>query len=726
MIKQLFKVGFLAFAMLLGQQAKAGEGMWIPLLLGQLNEAEMQAMGMKITAEDIYSANQSSLKDAIVHFGGGCTGEMISSQGLLLTNHHCGYGQIQSHSSVENDYLTDGFWAKSQAEELPNPGLTATFIKYIVDVTDEVLAVVSDRMTEAERQAAIESITKKLVANETEKSGYGAYIRSFFKGNQFFLFATETFTDVRLVGAPPSSIGKYGADTDNWVWPRHTGDFSLFRVYAGKDNKPAAYAEDNVPYVPGHHLPISLKGINEGDFTMVYGFPGRTDEYLPAVAVQQTLEVLNPAKISIRETGLGVMDQAMRSNDKVRIQYAAKFASIANYWKKWIGENMGLEKSEAVQKKMDMEREFQSRIEANEEWNAAYGNLLHAYEALYAEREELALARDYFIETVFRGVDALRYSFNYRSLVDAETDADRKKALAKLEQGVDGFYKNFDAEVDEALFASLMEKYIEDLPAEWVPVSLRYVFRNKFIACEDAAGQLYGRSLFANPDQLKKVLAQGTTVARFKIKNDPIYRLMNDMYGFYREDIYPEYYAIQDQLDSLGRLYMKAQMEVFPERKFYPDANSTLRVAYGNVQGYNPKDAVNYQFQTYLDGVLEKYVPGDYEFDLPAKLIELYNNKDYGRYADASGKMPVCYIASNHTTGGNSGSPCLDAEGNLIGLNFDRAWEGTMSDINYDERICRNIMVDIRYVLFIVDKFAGAQYLVDEMDFVIEAEPALN
>ncbi|MFT7114373.1 MAG: hypothetical protein ACI8P7_001158 [Candidatus Azotimanducaceae bacterium] len=716
----------LAFVFGISTTTRADEGMWIPLLLGQLNEAEMQAMGMEITAEDVYAANHSSLKDAIVHFGGGCTGEMISSQGLLLTNHHCGYGQIQSHSSVENDYLTDGFWAMDRSEELSNPGLTASFIKSIIDVTADVQNAVSDNMTEADRKAAIDAITKKIIEAEEEKTGYGAYIRSFFKGNQYFMFVTETFTDVRLVGAPPSSIGKYGADTDNWVWPRHTGDFSMFRVYADKNNKPAAYSEDNVPYAPAHHLPVSLEGINKGDFTLIYGFPGRTDEYLPAVAVDQTMSVLNPARIAIRDAALQVMDKEMRQNDLVRIQYAAKFASIANYWKKWIGENTGLKATGAIDKKLAMEAEFTKRVNANEAWEARYGNLLHDYDVLYGEIEELALARDYFLETCFRATDMLRYSFTFRAFVDAKSNESIGMALDKLKRGTNNFYKNFNAGVDQEMFAVLMEKYINDLDIEQVPVSLRYLYRNRFVGGNNPAKTLYKNSIFSSQEKLDAVLARGHKAASFAIKNDPAYKLMADMYAFYRGDIYPAYYAVQDQLDSLGRLYMEAQMTVFPEKRFYPDANSTLRVAYGNVKGYAPKDGMDYHFQTYLEGVMEKYVPGDYEFDLPSKLIELYQTEDYGQYADASGRMPVCYIASNHTTGGNSGSPCLNGKGELIGLNFDRAWEGTMSDINYDVSLCRNIMVDIRYVLFIVDKFAGAGYLIDEMQLVTESLEAVE
>ncbi|MEL6637149.1 MAG: S46 family peptidase [Bacteroidota bacterium] len=699
----------------------AGEGMWLPLLLKSLNEAEMQSMGMKMTAEDIYSVNQGSLKDAIVHFGGFCTSELISGEGLLLTNHHCGYGNIQSHSSVTNNYLKEGFWAASRGDELPNPGLTATFIVRIEDVTEAVLMGVGRKMDAKTRQSTID----KNIAALVDKTPLGQHeevkVRPFFHGNQYFLFVTMTYEDVRLVGAPPESIGKFGSDTDNWVWPRHTGDFSLFRIYAAPDNMPAAYSENNVPFRPKHFLPISLDGVAEDDFTMVFGFPGRTNEYLPSYGVQQIMDVLDPAKIAIRDRALKIVDVEMRADEAVRIQYASKYARIANYWKKWIGEVQGLKTTNALGKKREFERAFDTRIHQEKKWHDIYHDILPDFERLYRQIEPYALVRDYYNEVVGRNVELLRVMGAMRRLagyVEKDDRAGYDKYLGRVQGFLKGFYKDYRSEIDQKVFAALIELYFTEVDAQYLGTQALSATKVAQGDYEALAAQLYGSSMATQQDKVEALLAQDWKQVAAQLQADPLYQFTTSLSEAYETKVAPEYNALNEQIRELQRTYMKAMMEVFPNERFYPDANSTLRVTYGQVKGYTPSDTVSYDFMTYLSGVMAKYKPGDYEFDVSPKLTELYRKKDYGEYADAEGRMPVCFIGSNHTTGGNSGSPAIDAYGNLIGLNFDRVWEGTMSDINYDASICRNIMVDIRYVLFIIDKFADAGHLIEEMELV--------
>lgn len=700
--------------------ALATEGMWIPLLLKQLNEAEMRAMGMKMSAEDIYSVNRGSLKDAIVLFGGGCTGEVISGQGLLLTNHHCGYGQIQSHSTLEHNYLQDGFWAMSREDELPNPGLSVTFIVRIEDVTGQVLENVTPEMHYKERQAWVSRNIEQAKSAAERESYQDVMIRPFFEGNQYYLFVTETYRDIRLVGAPPSSIGKFGADTDNWVWPRHTGDFSLFRIYAGPDNKPADYSPDNAPFQPRHFLPVSLDGVSEGDFTMVFGFPGRTEEYLPSPAVAQRVDVLNPIRIGIRDRSLNIIDEEMRRDPQVRIQYASKQARIANAWKKWIGESQGVKATDGIGRKKAFEKEFQKRVEANPEWKKQYGGLLSQFEKLYAEQEPFAKSREYIGEIAGRNIELFSLANSLHGVVkqyEANGAAALESRMPRIQSYLDGFFKDYRPEIDQLVFASLMEVYYNEVnPAHQSEFAIeQFVDAGKSPA--ELARIVFTKTKLVKPEALKQAISAGPDAFVQLLKDDYAYALVRSISEVSEGKVLGEYDRIQSEIDLLQQQYMKAQMEVFPEKRFYPDANGTLRVTYGQVAGYQARDAVHYQPITYLEGVMEKYVPGDYEFDVPEKLRELYRSKDYGPYAE-DGKLPVCFIGSNHTTGGNSGSPAIDAHGNLIGLNFDRVWEGTMSDINYDASICRNIMVDVRYILFIVDKYAGAGHLVEEMKLV--------
>jgi hypothetical protein len=693
-------------------QAQQG-GMWIPSLLKGMNETEMKNLGMKMSVEDIYDVNHSSMKDAVPHFNGGCTSEVISPKGLILTNHHCGYSQIQSHSTVEKDYLTDGFWAYKMEDELPNEGLTVTFMVKIEDVTTRVLEGTASLSDVAEKQNKIQENITALSNSLPKENWQENKIRTFYEGNQYLLFVTETFTDVRLVGAPPTAIGKFGSDTDNWVWPRHTGDFSLFRIYADKNNRPAAYSKDNLPYTPKHFLPISLDGVAEDDFTLVFGYPGKTNEYLPAVAIEQIINELNPAKIEIRDKALKVADGFMRKDNAIKIQYASKYASIANYWKKWIGETQGLKKSNAVTVKKESEKVFQQKI-AKAGKEKEYGTLLADFDKNYTEIAPYALARDYFTEVVQRNTELLSVGYRLYQLEQVfkskgeQSFTDRKNNLLP---GLASFYKNFNAAVDEKVFEQLIELYATKSPKQFLPEKLVDVNAKKL------ASEIYSKSKFQNYAGLKELLTGDAKTVLTNLNNDPGFLLVKDLADKYSKEVAPKYDEINLKITALQRTYMKAQLELNTNSRMFPDANSTLRVTYGKVKGYEPKDATVYTPITYLDGVMEKYIPGDYEFDVPEKLVDLYNTKDYGQYGE-NGKMPVCFIGTNHTTGGNSGSPAIDANGNLIGLNFDRAWEGTMSDIYYDPSICRNIMVDIRYVLFIIDKYAEAKNLINELKLV--------
>ena len=712
------KIALVLFVTVLSfYQSFADEGMWLPQLLQSLNEKQMKKMGMKINASDIYSISKSSLKDAIVSFGGFCTAEVISNEGLLLTNHHCGFDAIQNHSSIQNNYIRDGFWAYNKGQELTNPSLFATFIIRIDDVTSDVLKGVTATSTEIERQRIIDKNIAALKTTIKKESYQDVLIRAFFEGNKYFCFITETYKDVRLVGAPPSSIGNFGKDTDNWMWPRHTGDFSMFRIYAGKDNKPASYSADNVPYKPKRSLNISLDGVKENDFTMIFGFPGRTTQYLHSAAVKQIMDVLDPAKIAIREKALTVIDGFMRKDEGIKIKYAAKYASIQNAYKKWQGEVLGLRSKDAVGKKKQLEALFEKIVLAKPEMTAMYLNLLKKLEEAYAEIEPYALARDYYNE-ITQKIELGNVATQLRSVVNA-FEKNGEKGFINAKTGVlvslENLFDEYDINVDKKVFEVLMKMYVQDQKAANIsPYFTTLVQNNNY---EKAASAIYDQSKITSLESIKDLLNGNATDVVEAIKNDIAFKLVSDMAKTFSDNVAKNLAPLQATINSLQRLYMQALLDVFSDKNFYPDANSTLRVTYGNVKGYTPKDGAKYDFYTYLDGVMEKYKPGDYEFDVPAKIIELYKKKDFGRYG-VNGKQPVCFIAANHTTGGNSGSPALDAYGNLIGLNFDRVWEGTMSDINYDPSICRNIMVDIRYVLFIVDKFAGATNIIKELKLV--------
>jgi len=696
------------------------EGMWIPMLLEKMNASEMQAMGMKISAEDIYSINKSSLKDAIVHFGGGCTAELVSSKGLLLTNHHCGYRNIQQHSSVEHDYLTDGFWAPTMKDELTNPGLTARILTYMEDVSDAVLKGVTENMTTRERDSIVYInsmiIKDKYGKNEFEKID----IKAFYYGNQYILMKYDVYKDVRLVGAPPSNIGKFGGDTDNWMWPRHTGDFSVFRIYANKENKAANIAEDNIPYKPKKHLKVSLKGVKEGDFTFIFGYPGRTQEYIPASSVKFITEVQNPFKIDLRRQKLDIMTEAMDSDKKIRIQYSAKYAGVSNGWKKWIGEDRGIKRLNTVANKQEKEAEFD--IWANKMQNS-YAGMIDNYNKITDELTPYEMAYSYFVECGYYH-DLTRFANGYSALVEKAKDEEVKdedfnKSLESYKKSAKKFYKDYNESVDKKIFIASLTAYNSFPYKNLQKPPFSATLNGKYKAnVENYVNSIYKKSVFANEEKFFKYIEKVNRKSILKLQKDPMYAYATSIFDYYREEVYPSLMLITNKSDSIQRIYMKAILDYYRGERIYPDANSTLRVSYGKVGGFYPKDAVKYNYFTTLKGIMEKENPDIYDYVVTPKLKELYNNKDYGRYADADGKMHVCFIASNHTTGGNSGSPALDANGNLIGINFDRNWEGTMSDLNYDPDQCRNIMLDIRYCLFIIDKYAGSSRLVEEMTIV--------
>ena len=652
----------------------ADEGMWLPSeILKKIKD--IQSQGFKLSAEDIYSVNKSSLKDAVVRFGGGCTGELISNEGLLITNHHCGFGQIQSHSSVEHDYLRDGFWAMSRAEELPNPGLSVSFLEYMQDVTDEVLKGYKTKMTEEKRSELIAKNTKKIEEKALKGNpNLRANVRPLYYGNQYFLFVYKVYTDVRLVGAPPSSIGKFGGDTDNWMWPRHTGDFSIFRVYAGEDNEPAAYSEKNVPFRPKKFFKINARGIKEGDFTMVYGFPGSTREYLFSDAVKYTAYTSNPHKIALRTLRLDIQKEEMNKDQAVRIKYASKQAGVANAWKKWQGEAKGLIKNHAVENKQAFEAKFDQWAKGKPE----YEGLVTRFKELYGSIEELSLVQDYQSEAL-NAVEIIGFA-------------------GRGQRGAERFYKDYHMPIDKACFVALYNAYNKNIADKYKSPYFKEQLQ-KFGSIE-----AWADALFTETPNLEMAAE--------------IYKNTND---WFRENIAPTLIAVNKEINLLYRAYMKGQMEYNDATNggkiFYPDANSTLRVTYGKVKGYKPADAIYYTPVSSLDGVIEKDNPEIYDYNIPQKLRDLHAAKDYGQW-ESEGSVPVAFIATNHTSGGNSGSPVLDAEGNLIGVNFDRVWEGTMSDVLYDPEICRNISLDIRFALFVIDKLAGASHLLDEMEIL--------
>lgn len=692
----------------------AKEGMWIPTLLEKYNIEEMQQMGFKLTAQDIYDVNNASMKDAVVIFGGGCTGELISDEGLLITNYHCGYRQIQTHSSVENDILTNGFWAMNKGEELPNQGLTVRFLEYMKDVTSDVLKN-TEELSEEEKSEVIRKNSKRIETEASENAKYRTQVKPLFYGNQYFLYVYKTYTDVRLVGAPPSAIGKFGGDTDNWMWPRHTGDFSVFRIYADKNNEPAEYSPDNVPFKPKKFFPISMKGIHPGDFTMVFGNPGSTQQYIPHQEVNIIMNQRDPDRIKIRDTKLQIIGAAMEKDPKVRIQYSAKYQGISNSWKKWQGEIKGLQRLDAVDKKLEFEQEFKKWAERNAKWEKTYQPVFKEFDILYRQYSELVKAADYYSEIVSRGPEIFNLATRGNSILNnlESNQTERVERLKKdMLEYLDTFFKDFNQPTDEKLFVELLPILNENLDVEFLPSDFQEVMKK--YNQKKLLKNVYRKSVFSDRSKLQSLLENGNDRQLLKLRKDPLIVLVKSLNFYYDVKIKPIVDTLRENIDRNMKIYMAGIMEMQSGQPLYPDANLTLRITYGKVEGYEPMDGIKYEYYTTLSGIIEKDNPEIYDYDVPDKLKDLYKNKDFGNY-EVNGDVPVCFTASNHTSGGNSGSPVINANGELIGLNFDRCWEGTMSDIMYDPKMCRNITLDIRYALFIIDKFAGAGYLLDEM-----------
>ncbi len=704
-------LSIILIAILAGISARADEGMWLPSLISQ-RIVDMQEKGFKLSAEDIYSINQASLKDAVVLFGRGCTGELISPEGLLITNHHCGYGQIQQHSSVEHDYLKDGFWAMSREEELPNKGLTVSFLERMEDVTEVILKGYDRNMTEEQRVELVKKNSKALIDDVTKDGkGLRAIVEALYYGNQYFLFIYREYADVRLVGAPPSSIGKFGGDTDNWMWPRHTGDFSMFRIYADKDNNPAPYSKDNVPYKPKKYFNISTKGVNEGEFTFIYGFPGSTREYIHSEGVRYIEEIGDPHKINLRTLRLNIMNAHQAQSQKVRIQYSSKNAGVSNAWKKWQGEVKGIKKMKTVKLKQEFEKAFDQWAEETE-----YEGLIEKIEKIYAELEPYQFATDYYSETV-RAIEIANFAAGIAGLYGKDKDGNSNFNADKLKDAAASFYKDYYLPIDKESFIALMNEYEKNVAADFKPAYYKEKLA-EYGSIEAWADKMFSQSVFADQTKTEALTFTDEEV----VANDPATEFSREFRKWFQTEIAPVTTKLNQELQLAYRDYMRGQMEFSKAKNdgkaFYPDANLTLRVAYGHIKGYSPADGVYYTPSSTIKGIMEKDNPEIFDYNIPQRLRDIYATKDYGRWADADGEVPVCFIATNHTTGGNSGSPIINADGNLIGLNFDRVWEGTMSDIVFDPEICRNIGLDIRYVLFTIEKIGNASYLFDEMTFV--------
>ncbi len=709
----------------------ADEGMWLPQLIKLMNEKDMQKCGLKLTADELYNINQSSLKDAIVSLGGFCTGEMISDQGLMLTNHHCALRAIQEHSSVKNDYLKDGFWAMSKKDELPNKGLTATFLINIVDVTEEIVKELNNKMSEEERNKKIKELAVEIEKKYIKDSHYTAKIKSFFGGNNFFVMVYETFKDVRLVGAPPSSIGKFGGDTDNWMWPRHTGDFTLFRVYCGPDGKPADYSLENVPYEPKHHLPVQLDGVENGDYTMIFGFPGSTDRYLTSFGVKHALEYKNPTIVKIRDEKLSIMKKGMDSDPKIKIQYASKYASTSNYWKYFIGQSKGLKRMKVYNKKVKLENQFRTWVDSTENRKSKYGDVLENIKNAYLENSKISANRLFLNEAIFSGAEILYFSYKiHRSISQLPDKKDLEKrsvAIKKIKLEAEKFYKNYNSIIDEELLSAMLEMYYYNVPSnQHAPI-----FKNienqllgfKKLDFDYYAENVFKNSIFSSQEKFMFFLKNPSVNT---IELDPAYKTIMSIYNKYVLDISVKRKNIRQTLLKENRLFIAGIQKMLPKEKFYPNANSTMRVTYGNVGDYRPGNAIHYDYYTTIEGIMEKEDSTNEEFIVPKKLKQLYENKDYSNYQDENGQLRINFISSNDITGGNSGSPVLNAWGEIVGTVFDGNWEAMSGDIAFENKIQRAISVDIRYVLFVIDKFAGANHLINEMTIAPSRNISIN
>jgi len=724
-MKKLFGVVLLTVFGLAALPVKADEGMWLPLLIKRLNYADMQKKGLKLTAEEIYSVNNASLKDAIVSLGGFCTGEMISSKGLMLTNHHCAFDAIQSHSTTDHNYLKDGFWAMSNDEELAVPGLFAKFLVRMEDVTEEVLGKIAKDATDVERATAIAEQMERLKEEYSKDNDYDITVRSFFEGNEYYLFVYEVYNDVRLVGAPPSSIGKFGGDTDNWMWPRHTGDFAMLRVYAGADNSPANYSADNVPFTPKHHLPVSMKGVQANDFAMVMGYPGSTDRFLSSYGVNLAISIDQPERVRVRERKLALMKEDMLADEAVDIQYASKYAQVSNYYKYFIGQTRGLKRLKVYDKKKSEEDAFAAWVAEDEERKETYKNVLKDMESSYKTLEKYKMSMVHINETVF-GIDVHPFVWGMNRRMglqnvgkgDMELWNESKEALTAR---ATNFFDDFNASTDQKVMAAMLEMYAESVPQDQQPESFKALAKKCKGNWDKYAEKAFAKSVFTDRARFMNFIENPSAKVLAK---DPIYNQLVEFVKIYRSEVIANTGAANEVLGKAKRLYIQGLRQMNPDKAYAPDANSTMRLTYGNVGDYYPKDGVHYLHYTTLEGIIAKEDASNPEFVVPAKLKELYVAKDYGQYG-MDGKMPVCFITNNDITGGNSGSPVINGDGELIGCAFDGNWEAMSGDIAFETQMQRTIAVDIRYVLFVVDKLAGCSRLVDEMTLAKEeAKPA--
>jgi len=713
----------LVFTFITTTLVKADEGMWLPLLIKRLNYTDMQKLGLKLTADEIYSVNNSSLKDAVVNFGNFCTGEIISKDGLILTNHHCGYESIQSQSTLEHDYLTDGFWAKSRDQELPTTtGLTVSFLVRMEDVTEKVQIGLAGTLPD-QKDAQLEKVEAELEKEAIAGTHYTAEVKSFFEGNEFYLFVYETYKDIRLVGAPPSSIGKFGGDTDNWMWPRHTGDFSLFRVYTGPDGKPADYSKNNIPLKAKHHLPISLKGIHKNDYAMVLGYPGNTERYLSSYGVKLMFEQTNPAKIKIRAKRLALIKEDMDASPEIRIKYSSLYAQVSNYYKYYIGQDQGIQRLDLIARKEAEEDAFTSWVNADADRKRKYGTVISDYKKIYEEYSKINPDYVYLEEAGF-GPEIIAFAYKAHTLYGAlKNKAGKEELTADLEEFKESCaeqFKNYNASTDKKVFAALLKMYHDDIDKTLHPTIFGVVDKKYKGDFNKYAEEVFKKSIFASQEKMNAFVAKPEQKV---LDKDMAFIAMSSLLGDFRAIGGAFLGSVYARLDKNKQLHMTAIVEMRKGSKLYPDANFTMRLTYGTVQDYYPKDAVYYYYQTTLNGIMEKEDPNNEEFIVPKKLKELYAAKDYGRYADENGKIPVCFITNNDITGGNSGSPVINGEGHLIGTAFDGNWEAMSGDIVYEPELQRCISTDIRYILFIIDKYAGAKSLIDEMT-IVENIPA--
>ena len=700
--------------------ARADDGMWIPMLLDKTRYDRMVELGCKLSPEDIYSVNNSSLKDAVILFDRGCSGVVVSDAGLIFTNHHCGYGAIQNHSSLEHDYLTDGFIANSRSEELPNPGVTVSFLVKMEDVTGKIMKEVTGTLSEWDRKLKVQENIDVLVAEFSKASTNKFVVKPLYNENQYFMYEYEVYTDVRLVAAPPSNIGKFGGDTDNWVWPRHTGDFSVFRIYADKNNKPALYSADNVPYKPKKYVPVSIKGVAEDDFTMVYGYPAVTDQYLTSREVDLMLNLQLPQKVALRTVRLNIMQEAMAADPLTRIKYAAKYAGVSNSWKKWEGMIKGLTAVDAVSRKKEKEQKFQDWVSQDETRENKYGNLIEKFNSNYDVYQKYATVVDYYYESVL-ATELINQAYRLYTFLNKNSSLDDAAFLAELKKyhnSLDGFYKDYSEEIDKKILNNMIQLYKKNISAEFYPdvfLTIDNKYRGNYSKWVD---HLFASSVLVSKEKFQGFIEKWNKNSKNKLAADPAISAFLSFYGVVVAKVADPYNKSLTGNDSLYRIYMRGLKEFNNERILFPDANQTMRVSYGQVKGYSPADAVKYGYYSTIDGILEKQDSTISDYVVSPKLIELWKAKDYGQYADSTGQLRVCFVASNHTSGGNSGSPVFNAYGELIGLNFDRCWEGTMSDVYYDPSLCRNIVLDSRYMLFVLEKITGASHLISELQIV--------